>query len=57
MMKWPMWIRVLAGIGAVLFFLVLSILAQSVLGEYSLFLLVPGAGIFIYLNPELMRGD
>ena len=57
MMKWPMWIRVLVGIGAALFFLVLSILAQSVLGEYSLFLLVPGAGIFIYLNPELMRGD
>ena len=57
MMKRPVWIRVLAGIGAVLFFLVLSILAQPVLGEYSLFLLVPGAGIFIYLNPELTRGD
>ena len=38
-------------------FLVLSILAQSILGEFSLFLILPGAGIFIYLNPELMRGD
>ena len=57
MMKRPMWIRALVGIGALLFFLVLSILTQSVLGEYSLFLILPGAGIFIYLNPELMRGD
>ena len=57
MMKWPMWIRVLVGTVAVLSCLVLSVLAQSVLGEYSLFLILPGAGIFIYLNPELMRGD
>ena len=57
MMKWPMWIRVLVGTVAVLSCLVLSILAQSVLGEYSLFLILPGVGIFIYLNPELMRGD
>ena len=42
MMKRPMWIRVLVGIGALLFFLVLSILTQSVLGEYSLFLILPG---------------
>lgn len=57
MMKWPMWLRVLVGTVAVLFCLVLSILAQSILGEFSLFLILPGAGIFIYLNPELMRGD
>ena len=57
MMKWPMWVRVLVGTVAALFFLVLSILAQSVLGEYSFFLILLEAGIFIYLNPELMRGD
>ena len=57
MMKWPMWIRVFVGIGAFLLFLALSFLLHPVLGDYSQFLILPGAAIFTYLNPELIRGD
>ena len=57
MMKWPMWIRVFVGIGAFLLFLALSFLLHPVLEDYSQFLILPGAAIFTYLNPELIRGD
>lgn len=57
MLKWPMWLRVVLGAGAVLICVALAFLSKSVLGDYSLFLILPGAAAFIYLNPELMRGD
>ena len=56
-MKLPMWARIIIGICAVLLCLVLSFfLLAPLLGDYQLFVLLPGAAIFIYLNPELMSG-
>lgn len=56
-MKLPMWARILIEICAVLLCLVLSFfLLAPLLGDYQLFVLLPGAAIFIYLNPELMSG-
>lgn len=55
-MKLPMWARILIEICAVLLCLVLSFLLTPLLGDYQLFVLLPGAAIFIYLNPELMSG-
>ena len=57
MMKWPMWVRVILGIAAVLLCLIPSLLFQPWLGEYRLFLILPGVAVFIYLNPELWRGE
>ena len=57
MMKWPMWVRVVIGIVAILLSLALNFLLQPFLGEYSQFLLFPGMTVFVYLNPELIRGD
>ena len=53
----PKWLRLVLGIAAVLISIVLSWVLEFVLGELSLFLLLPGALLFIYLNPELMSGE
>ena len=57
MMKWPMWVRVVIGVAAVLLCLISALLLQPWIGEYGLFLILPGAVVFIYLNPELWRGE
>ena len=56
MLKWPMWIRVVVGTAAVFLCIVLSWLVEPYLGETSLLIFLPGGALFIYLNPELMRG-
>lgn len=53
MLKWPMWLRVVLGIAAVGTCLALSFVLEPYLGEWRLFLLLPGAAGFIFLNPEL----
>lgn len=53
----PKWLRLVLGIAAVLISIVLSWVLEFVLGELSLFLLLPGALLFVYLNPELMSGE
>ena len=53
MLKWPMWLRVVLGIAAVGTCLALSFVLEPYLGEWGLFLLLPGAAGFIFLNPEL----
>lgn len=57
MMKLPMTVRVLLGIAAVLVSMAVANAVSSTWGEASLFLVLPGAAVFIWLNPELMRGD
>ena len=49
--------RLILGIAAVLFSVLLVWLLTNVLGEMAMFLLLVGGGIFIWLNPELMRGE
>ena len=49
--------RLILGIAAVLFSVLLVWLLTDVLGEMAMFLLLVGGGIFIWLNPELMRGE
>ncbi len=49
--------RLILGIAAVLFSVLLVWLLTDVLGEMAMFLLLVGGGIFILLNPELMRGE
>lgn len=53
----PKWLRLVLGIMAVLVSIVLSWVLEFVLGDLSLFLLLPGALLFVYLNPELMSGE
>lgn len=57
MEKFPMVVRVVLGAAAVLVSAVASWLLEPVLGNMAMFLLLPGGAIFIWLNPELMRGD
>ena len=57
MMKWSMWVRVVIGVAAVLLCLISALFLQPWIGEYGLFLILPGAVVFIYLNPELWRGE
>ena len=59
MLKLPMWVRVVLGGSAVLLFEILSLYLEYFAGwdEYGQLALLPGAGIFVYLNPELIRGD
>lgn len=49
--------RLILGIAAVLISVLLVWLLTDVLGEAAMFLLPVGGGIFIWLNPELMRGE
>ena len=49
--------RLILGIAAVLISVLLVWLLSGILGEAALFFLLPGGGIFIWLNPELMRGE
>ena len=55
-MKWPEWVRILVGAAAALFCIALSVFLQQEIGEYSLFIILPGMAVFIYLNPELWSG-
>ncbi|WP_297232514.1 hypothetical protein [uncultured Flavonifractor sp.] len=57
MMKWPVWIRVVVGTAIFLVSLALAFFLEAFLGDYSQFITLLGAAAFIYLNPELMRGD
>ena len=56
MMKWPEWVRILVGAAAALFCIALSVFLQQEIGEYSLFIILPGMAVFIYLAPELWSG-
>ena len=49
--------RLILGIAAVLVSVLLVWGLAPVLDEMSLFLILVGGGIFIWLNPELMRGE
>lgn len=49
--------RLILGIGAVLISILLVWLLTDVLGEVSIFFILIGGGVFIWLNPELMRGE
>lgn len=55
-MKWPEWVRILVGTAAALLGIALSVFLQQEIGAYSLFVMLPGAAVFIYLNPELWSG-
>ena len=59
MLKLPMWVRVGLGVAAILLFEILSLYLEYFAGwdEYGQLALIPGAAIFVYLNPELIRGD
>lgn len=50
-------VRLILGIAAVLVSVLLVWLLSGMLGEVSMFFLPVGGGIFIWLNPELMRGE
>lgn len=56
MLKWSKRARLAVGILAVLISLALSWWLEQYLGAVALLVLLPGAGVFIYLNPELMKG-
>ena len=49
--------RLILGIAAVLISVLLVWGLAPVLGEASLLLILLGGGLFVWLNPELMRGD
>ena len=55
-MKWPEWVRILVGTAAALLSIALSVFLQQEIGAYSLFVMLPGVAVFIYLNPELWSG-
>ena len=57
MLKLPMKIRVILGIAALLLFGFLALIHSNCYGELFTLLVLPGGYIFIWLNPELMRGD
>lgn len=57
MKKWSKVRRLAVGILAVLASLALSWWLEQYLGAVALLALLPGAGLFIYLNPELMKGE
>ena len=49
--------RLILGIAAVLISVLLVWLLTDLLGEAALFFRLLGGGIFLWLNPELMRGE
>ena len=49
--------RLILGIAAVLISVLLVWLLTDLLGEAAMFFLLLGGGIFLWLNPELMRGE
>ena len=49
-------IRLTAGIAAVLIGIILFFCTTDILGEFSTVFVLIGAVLFVYLNPELMRG-
>lgn len=57
MKKLPLPVRILLGAASVLVSVAVSWFLEPFLGDMSLFLILPGAAVFIWLNPELMRGD
>ena len=50
---------VLVLLGSLTFFvsLLLALFLQNFLEETAFFFVIPGAAFFMWLNPELMRGD
>ena len=57
MMKLPKHIRLILGIAAVLVSVLLVWLLSQLLGDGAMLLLLVGGGLFVWLNPELMRGE
>ena len=55
-MKWPERVRILVGTAAALLSIALSVFLQKEIGEYSLFVMLPGVAVFVYLNQELWSG-
>lgn len=49
--------RFIIGVTAFLFFVILSHCLSDILGNLSMLLIILGSIIFVYLNPELMRGE
>lgn len=49
--------RFIIGVIAFLFFVILSHCLSDILGNLSMLLIILGSIIFVYLNPELMRGE
>lgn len=49
--------RFIIGVIAFLFFVILSYCLSDILGNLSMLLIILGSIIFVYLNPELMRGE
>lgn len=56
MKKLPLPVRILLGAASVLVSVAVSWFLEPFLGDMSLFLMLPGAAVFIWLNPELIRG-
>ena len=56
MMKWPMWVRVVIGVAAVLLCLISTLFLQPWIGEYGLFPILPGAAVFTCVSPGVWRG-
>lgn len=57
MLKLPKWVRLIIGALAIFASLCLSWWLEKYLADMAMFLILPGAAMFIVLNPELMRGD
>ena len=56
-MKWPERVRILVGTAAALLSIALSVFLQQEIGEYSLFVMLPGVAGRVPLNSELRRGE
>jgi len=57
MLKLPMGIRIILGIIALLIFGFAALILSNLYGEICELLILPGAFIFTWLNPELMGGN
>ena len=55
-MRLPKGARLALGVGAVLASILLSWSLEEYVGPISLLAVLPGAGLFVYLNPELISG-
>ena len=55
-MRLPKSARLALGVGAVLASIVLSWALEESVGPISLMAVLPGAGLFVCLNPELISG-
>ncbi|BDF66693.1 hypothetical protein CE91St43_06650 [Oscillospiraceae bacterium] len=55
-MRLPKGVRLVLGAAAVLASIVLSWALEEYVGPISLMAVLPGAGLFVCLNPELISG-